>query len=91
MIFTMWVCYRYLKVGTKPKKFFKNSIFYGFYACIIYDTLGISGISFSSITPIPLVYLQIEKNYKTPLVNVHRVKYEQFSRQRLWYYNEILV
>ena len=33
MIFTMWVCY--LKVGTKPKKFFKNSIFYGFYACII--------------------------------------------------------
>ena len=46
-IFTMWVCY--LKVGTKPKKFFKNSIFYGFYACIIYDTLGISGISISSI------------------------------------------
>ena len=47
MIFTMWVCY--LKVGTKPKKFLKKSIFYGFYACIIYDTLGISGISISSI------------------------------------------
>ena len=29
-------------------------------------------------TPIPLVYLQIEKNDKIPLVNVHRVKYEQF-------------
>ena len=76
MFFTMWVCY--LKVGTKPNKFFKNSIFYGFYACIIYDTLGISGISVSQFTPIPLVYLQIEKNDKTPLVNVHRVKYEQF-------------
>ena len=47
MIFTMWVCY--LKVGTKPKKFLKISIFYGFYACIIYDTLGISGIFISSI------------------------------------------
>ena len=29
-------------------------------------------------TPIPLVYLQIEKNDKIPLINVHRVKYEQF-------------
>ena len=29
-------------------------------------------------TPIPLVYLQIERNDKIPLVNVHRVKYEQF-------------
>ena len=33
---------------------------------------------FLQFTPIPLVYLQIEKNDKTPLVNVHRVKYEQF-------------
>ena len=29
-------------------------------------------------TPIPIIYLQIEKNYKIPHVNVHRVKYEQF-------------
>ena len=33
---------------------------------------------FLQFTPILLVYLQIEKNDKTPLVNVHRVKYEQF-------------
>ena len=33
---------------------------------------------FLPFTPIPLVYLEIEKNDKTPLVNVHRVKYEQF-------------
>ena len=33
---------------------------------------------FLQFTPIPLVHLQIEKNDKTPLVNVHRVKYEQF-------------
>ena len=33
---------------------------------------------FLQFTPIPLVYLQIETNDKTPLVNVHRVKYEQF-------------
>ena len=26
-------------------------------------------------TSIPLVYLQIEKNYEIPNVNVHRVKY----------------
>ena len=30
-------------------------------------------------TPIPLVYLPIEKNDKIPHVNVHRVKYEQFQ------------
>ena len=30
------------------------------------------------LSPIPLVYLQIEKNDKIPHVNVHRVKYEQF-------------
>ena len=28
-------------------------------------------------TQIPLVYLQIEKNDKISLINVHRVKYEQ--------------
>ena len=28
-------------------------------------------------TPIPLVYLQIQKNDKIPLVYVHRAKYEQ--------------
>ena len=33
---------------------------------------------FLQFTPIPLVYLKIEKNDKTPLVNVHRVKNEQF-------------
>ena len=33
---------------------------------------------FLQFTLITLVYLQIEKNDKTPLVNVHRVKYEQF-------------
>ena len=33
---------------------------------------------FLQFTPIPLVCLQIEKNDKTPLVNMHRVKYEQF-------------
>ena len=33
---------------------------------------------FLQFTPIPLVYLQIEKNDKTPLFNVHRVKCEQF-------------
>ena len=49
MIFTMWVCY--LKVGTKPKKYFKNSIFYGFYACIVYDILGISVFLFLLLTP----------------------------------------
>ena len=48
MIFTMSVCY--LKVGTKPKKFVKNSLFYRLYACIIYDAFGISGISHSSRT-----------------------------------------
>ena len=71
--FTIWVCY--LKVWTKPKKFFTNSLFYRFYACIIYDTLGISGISYSSI---PLVYRLIEQNDKILHVYVHRVKYEQF-------------
>ena len=76
MIFTMWVCY--LKVGTKPKNYFKNFLIYGFYACIIYVTLGISGFLFLQFTPIPLVYLQIEKSDKIPHVNVHRVKYEQF-------------
>ena len=34
--------------------FFKNSLFYSFYASIIYDTPGISGISFSSIYIVPL-------------------------------------
>ena len=34
---------------------------------------------FLQFTPILLVYLQIEKNDKTPLVDVHRVKYEQFQ------------
>ena len=29
-------------------------------------------------TPVPLVYLQIENYDKIPLVNVHRVKSEQF-------------
>ena len=29
-------------------------------------------------TPIPLVYLQIERIDKIPHVNVHRVNYEQF-------------
>ena len=29
-------------------------------------------------TPIPLVYLQIEKNDKIPHVDVHRMNYEQF-------------
>ena len=57
----------------KTEEFFKNSIFNRFYACIIYDTLGFSGISIR-FTPIPLVYLQIEKNDKIPHVNVHRVK-----------------
>ena len=33
---------------------------------------------FLQFTPIPLEYLQIEKNDKTPLVNVHKVKYQQF-------------
>ena len=78
MIFTMWVCY--LKVGTKPKQFFRNSIFYVFYACIIYDTLVLVEFLFLQFTPIPLVYLQIEKNDKTPLFNVHRMKYEHFQR-----------
>ena len=31
---------------------------------------------FLQFTPIPLVYLQIEKNDKTTIVDVHRVKYE---------------
>ena len=33
---------------------------------------------FLQFSPISLVNLQIEKNDKIPLVNVHRVKYEQF-------------
>ena len=33
---------------------------------------------FLQFNPIPLVYLQIEKNDKTPLINVLRVKYKQF-------------
>ena len=76
MIFTIWVCY--IKVGAKPNIFFKNSLFYRFYACIIYVTLGISGISYSSIYFNSLVYLQIEQNDKILHVYVHRVKYEQF-------------
>ena len=47
MIFTMWVCY--LKVGTKPKKFSKIPSFTDFMHVSLYDTLGISGISISSI------------------------------------------
>ena len=42
------------------------------------DTLGIVEFLFLQFTPIPLVYLKIEKNNKIPPVNVHRVKYEQF-------------
>ena len=38
---------------------------------------------FLQFTLIPLAYLQIEKNDKTPLVNVHRVQYEQFPKEEI--------
>ena len=43
------------------------------------------------LTPIPLVYLQIEKNDKNPHLDVHRVKYEQFQNliDRIHYYKFI--
>ena len=70
MIFTVWVCY--IKVGAKPRKFFKYSLFSRFYALVKFLIL--------QFTTIPLVglYLQIEQNDKSLHVYVHRVRYEQF-------------
>ena len=74
MIFTMWVCY--LKVGTDPKKFFKNSLFTDFLHVSYMIHWASVKFLILQFTPIPLVYLQIEMNDKIPHVNVHRVKYE---------------
>ena len=77
MIFTMWVCY--IKVGTKPNNFFsKIPSFTDFMHVSYMIHWALVVFLILQFTQIPLVYRQIEKNDKIPLVNVHRVKYEQF-------------
>ena len=76
MTFTMWFCN--LKVGKNEDFFSKIPSFTDFMHVSYMIHWALVDFLFLLFTPIPLAYLQIEKNDKIPHVNVHRVNYEQF-------------
>ena len=78
MIFSMWICDP--KVGTKPKKVFKNSFIYNFWVCIIYDIQwALVEFLVHLFLSIPFVYFKFENNGKNSFSYMHRMKYESYS------------